>query len=281
MLTGERKRRHRSGASCGRARSRAWASKHTSRYYAHPCAGRSASSRRDRPSRSGGAAVRHGEVARPRSASARRRRGSRPSTVDEQVLEAEEAPRRRVARGAGGSRLRRRHGRADVAHASGRAFSSSSFATRCSSTRPRGPTSCCRGRPLLRGAPPPLTPPLLIGAAACACRKRAGAVRRLHEVVHVHHPRERRPVPMLKVQGRLVGKRLVSAITISSPASDQATCFASSMRASCCTKGGTGPLGGCCCPVVAVRSVGRWAVASPDGPMRGGPSIYPGCAVAF
>ena len=52
-------------------------------------------------------------------------------------------------------------------------------------------------------------PPFIIRAAAevRVPEARAGAVRRLHEIVHVHHPRERRPVPMLKVQGAdLVGE---------------------------------------------------------------------------
>ena len=59
-------------------------------------------------------------------------------------------------------------------------------------------------------APPPLdAPPFLIGAAAevRVPEARSISIRRLHEVVHVHHPREARPVPMLKVQGAdLVGE---------------------------------------------------------------------------
>ena len=67
----------------------------------------------------------------------------------------------------------------------------------------------CR-RPLLRGAPPPLDAPPFIICAAAEVRvpeARSISIRRLHEVVHVHHPRKRRPVPMLKVQGAdLVGE---------------------------------------------------------------------------
>ena len=171
-----------------------------------------------------------------------------------------------------------------------RAFSSSSLATRRSSTSPRRTQTSVLsvdGRFFVvlrrrwtrhRSSSAP--------RRKCACRKRAPApsgvfTKSYMFIIRANDVQFR----CLKYRGQTSSaKRFVSAITISSPASDQAICSSCSMRASCCTKGGTGPLGG---ELLLLGGCGPfgWPLGGggspPDGLMRGGPSIYPGCAVAF
>ena len=171
-----------------------------------------------------------------------------------------------------------------------RAFSSASLATRRSSTSPRRTQTSVLsvdGRFFVvlrrrwtrhRSASAP--------RRKCACRKRApfpsGVFAKSYMFIIRANDVQFR---CLKYRGQTSSaKRLVSAITISSPASDHSTCFSCSMRASCWTKGGTGPLGGVLLLPGGCGPFG-WPLGGggrpADGLMRGGPSIYPGCAVAF
>ncbi|CAH0366889.1 unnamed protein product [Pelagomonas calceolata] len=178
------------------------------------------------------------------------------STVDEKKSSRPKRPHDEASPGGAGGGASDGGGGAAMAASTSRtrrrrAFSSASLATRRSSTRPRRTQTSVlsvdgRFFVVLRrrwtrhrsfSAP----------RRKCGCRKRApepsGVFTKSYMFIIRANDVQFR---CLKYRGQTSSaKRFVSATTTSSPASDQAICFSCIMRPSCCTKGGTGPLGGC------------------------------------